>query len=108
MRGVPLFFLALFLFQDPPADPGTPLAWRLGKNDFARYACTKISFDSGGEETERGNPERLVGLFGYEIVDKIVGKGIDKIEQPLDPRIVKAAHALWGWKPDAKKKNKHH
>jgi len=47
-------------------------------------------------------------LKGLKIVEDIVGKGIDDLAQPLDPKIAKAAHELWGWKPGAKKKNKHH
>ena len=46
-------------------------------------------------------------LKGLKIVDDIVGKGVEIVEQPLDPKIAEAAHKLWGWKP-RKKKNKHH
>src|SRR5688572_5357367 len=70
MRLAPLLLL-LISFQDPPAEPTGALAWKLGKNDFARYGCTRISLDSAGEESEFANPERLGGIFGYEIFDKI-------------------------------------
>ena len=47
-------------------------------------------------------------LKGLKIIDDIVSKGIDALEQPLDPKIAKAAYELWGWKPGEKKKNNHH
>ena len=47
-------------------------------------------------------------LQGLKIVENIVGKGVDGLEQPLDARIAEAANKLWGWKPGEKKNNKHH
>jgi len=85
MRG--LLFLSLFLlsFQDPPAEPAATLAWKLGKNEFVRYNVSKVTFDEGGEETVRGNPERLVGLFAYDITDKGLYRPatLDLAELPL-------------------------
>jgi hypothetical protein len=85
MRGVLLLLLISLSIQDPPVDPGTPLAWKLAKNDFARFNVSKVTFDAGGEETVRGHPERLVGLFGYEIADKSFYRpgNIDAAEIPL-------------------------
>jgi polyphosphate kinase 2 (PPK2 family) len=55
------------------------------------------------------NNKMRARLKGLKIVEDIVGKGIDDLEQPLDPKIAEAANKLWGWKPGEKKKNnKHH
>src|SRR5688572_13730931 len=86
MRWLALLALLPLSFQDPPpAEPAGPLQWKLGKTDFARFDPYKLSFDGGGEEILRANPERLAGIFGYEIVDKTLyrPKPLDKFELPL-------------------------
>ncbi len=101
MRGLLLLPLLLLSFQDPPPEPAGTLAWKLGKNDFVRYNVSKVSFDKGGEETVRGNPERLVGVFGYEIAEKSFYRPgtIDTAEFPLllglslPPRALKAGQS---------------
>src|SRR5262245_5473531 len=84
MRGVPLLFLLSLSIQDP-VEPAAPLAWKLGKNEFVRYNISKVKFEEGGEETVRGNPERLVGVFAYDIADKSLYRPatLDIAELPL-------------------------
>lgn len=84
MRVLSLFLLLALSLQDPP-DPSGPLAWKLGRTEFARYRAVKISTDSGGAETVLANPERLAGLFGYEFADKALYRpgSLDRHELPL-------------------------
>lgn len=81
MRLIPLLLLGLFL-QDPP---DIPLAWKLAKNEFASYNASLVSFDEGGEEIVKDHPQRLAGLFGYEITEKSAYRpqALDRDEIPL-------------------------
>lgn len=83
MRAFALLVLLALPLQEVP-EPTGPLAWKLAKNEFAKFNAYKISL-SGGEETARDNPERLAGLFGYEIQDKTHYRPaqLDKSELPL-------------------------
>jgi hypothetical protein len=85
MRGFSLLVLFAIAFQDPPQEPAATLAWKIGKNEFARYHAYKTSLESNGEEMVRLNPERLAGLFGYEIADKSLYRPgpLDRMELPL-------------------------
>jgi hypothetical protein len=83
MRAIPLLVLLALSFQEVP-EPAGSLAWKLGKNDFARFNAYKVTL-AGGEETARVNPERLAGIFGYEIQDKTQYRPseLSKAELPL-------------------------
>src|SRR5688572_24157034 len=86
MRVLVLLLLPALILQDPPAaEPAGPVHWKLGKYDFARFDPFKLSYDKGGEEIVRANPERLAGIFGYEISDKTLyrPKSLEKNELPL-------------------------
>ena len=94
--------------------------YKIGLEDFRNIAKRKQYIEAYDDMLERTDtdyaPWHVIAsdnkmrarLKGLKIVDDIVGKGIDKLEQPLDPKIAEAANKLWGWKPGEKKKNKHH
>jgi polyphosphate kinase 2 (PPK2 family) len=96
--------------------------YKIGLEDFRNIAKREQYIQAYDDMLERtdteGAPWNLIAsdnkmrarLEGLRIVDKVVGKGLDDLEQPLDPQIAKAAYELWGWKPGEKKKNnnKHH
>jgi polyphosphate kinase 2 (PPK2 family) len=44
-------------------------------------------------------------LNGLRIIADQVGKGMEHVDQALDPEIAEAAFKLWGWKPGNNKKN---
>jgi len=95
--------------------------YKIGLEDFRNIARRKQYIEAYDDMLERTDTDHApwhviasdnkmrARLKGLKIVDDIVGKGIDKLEQPLDPKIADAANKLWGWKPgEKKKKNKHH
>jgi polyphosphate kinase 2 (PPK2 family) len=93
--------------------------YKIGLEDFRNIAKRKQYIEAYDDMLERTDtdyaPWHVIAsdnkmharLKGLKIVDDIVGKGIDKLEQPLDPKIAEAADKLWGWQPGEKKKNKH-
>jgi len=85
MRGLLFLPLLLLSFQDPPAEPSAALAWKLGKNDFARFNASRITFEKDGGENSFANPQRLAGIFGYEIADKTLYRPstFEVVEIPL-------------------------
>jgi polyphosphate kinase 2 (PPK2 family) len=95
--------------------------YKIGLEDFRNIAKRKAYIEAYDDMLEHTDTEWApwhviatdnkmhARLKGLEIIEKIVGKGIDNLEQPLDPKIAEAAHKLWGWKPGEKKNNnKHH
>jgi polyphosphate kinase 2 (PPK2 family) len=94
--------------------------YKIGLEDFRNIAKREQYIEAYNDMLERtdtdhapwnviaSNNKMRARLKGLKIVEEIVGKGIDDLVQPLDPRITKAAHELWGWKPGEKKNNKHH
>ncbi len=95
--------------------------YKIALEDFRNIAKRKEYIEAYDDMLERTDTEyapwHLIAsdnkmrarLRGLEIIESVAGKGIDRLEQPLDPRITEAAHQLWGWKPgDKKNNNKHH
>jgi polyphosphate kinase 2 (PPK2 family) len=96
--------------------------YKIGLEDFRNIARRKEYIEAYDDMLERTDtdcaPWHVIAsdnkmrarLRGLEIIDDIVGRGVDVLQQPLDPKIAEAAGKLWGWKPGEKKKNnnKHH
>lgn len=91
--------------------------YKIGLEDFRNIAKRKEYIEAYDDMLERtdtdcapwhviaSNNKMRARLRGLKIVDDIVGKGLEDLQQPLDPRIAEAANKLWGWKPGEKKKN---
>ncbi len=94
--------------------------YKIGLEDFRNIAKRKAYIEAYDDMLERTDtdwaPWHVIAsdnkmharLKGLKIVEGVVGKGLDDLAQPLDPKIAEAAGKLWGWKPGEKKKNKHH
>jgi len=74
----------LLAWQDPE-EPPARLKWRLAKHDFARCKAQRVVTDDKGVEKLEAHPNRLVGLFGYEIGDDVryAPPALDWWEVPL-------------------------
>lgn len=91
--------------------------YKIGLEDFRNIAKRKEYIEAYGDMLERtdtdcapwhviaSNNKMRARLRGLKIVDDIVGKGLNDLQQPLDPKIADAANKLWGWKPGEKKKD---
>jgi polyphosphate kinase 2 (PPK2 family) len=95
--------------------------YKIGLEDFRNIAKRKEYVEAYNDMLERTDtdyaPWHVIAsdhkmharLKGLQIIAHQVGKGVDHSAQALDPKIVEAAHKLWGWQPgNGKKNNKNH
>src|SRR5882724_9793728 len=85
--------------------------YKIGLEDFRNIAKRKEYLEAYDDMLERTDtahaPWHVIAsddklharLKGLEIVADEVGKGVERTEQALDPKIAEAAFKLWGWKP---------
>lgn len=85
--------------------------YKIGLEDFRNIARRADYIEAYGDMLERTDtshaPWHVVAsdskpharLAGLRIVAEQLGRGVDAEPPPLDPRIVEAAHKLWGWRP---------
>jgi len=95
--------------------------YKIGLEDFRNIAKRKEYLEAYDDMLERTDTEQApwhviatdnklhARLTGLRILAEEIGKGVELVEQPLDPAIAEAAFKLWGWKPDKEKgdKDKH-
>lgn len=91
--------------------------YKIGLEDFRNIGKRKEYLEAYDDMLERTDTEHApwhviatdhkahARLEGLRIVADHISKGVDIAPQPLDPKIVEAAHKLWGWKPGNEKKN---
>jgi polyphosphate kinase 2 (PPK2 family) len=92
--------------------------YKVGLEDFRNIAKRKQYLEAYDDMLERTDtdyaPWHVIAtdrkpharLKGLEIVADEVGKGVERTEQALDPKIAEAAFKLWGWKPGNDKNDK--
>jgi AMP-polyphosphate phosphotransferase len=93
--------------------------YKVGLEDFRNIAKREEYLEAYDDMLERTDtdcaPWHVIAtdnklharLKGLKIIAEVAGKGIERTEQPLDPKIVEAAFKLWGWRPGPRKNNKH-
>lgn len=91
--------------------------YKVALEDFRNIAKRKQYLDAYDDMLERTDtdyaPWHVVAsdnkmharLKGLRIIADQVGKGVEHVDQALDPQIADAAFKLWGWKPGHGKKN---
>jgi len=86
--------------------------YKIGPEDFRNIAKRKQyieAYDDMLEKTDTkhapwhviaSDDKRHARLEGLRVAVEALGKGVEIVEQQLDPQVVKDAFKMWGWKPE--------